>query len=297
LPPALKRFFVLVLSLAYLVLLLTLLRNRTRSTPWPMGVFSQHVPGWAQPLIAVGGPVLLVVVLVAAATRYPTFRLDAGLAEVIEEWRKRHPQLHHRWRAISLPQTSAYSTKPPEVALLRRYSTTVSLESIASTYRLSITAAKRADLDGLTVTGLGTVQHPSRVMSSTRTGGTRISRMTVAVDLPTDGLELAVSPLHGYRRTRAYRVLAVWRFRTGHRDFDDRYFVRANNRDRARRALSESVVPWLVADPRTEHLGLVFHRGVLSTQLRSEFAAEALDPLADYLVSVYQRIPSEVWRS
>jgi hypothetical protein len=277
--------------------LLTLLRNRTKSTPWPMGVFSQHVPGWAQPLIALGGPLLLVVVLVAAATRYPALRLDAGLAEVLEEWRQRHPQEHRRWRAISLPQTSAYTSKPPEVAaLLRRYSATVSMETATSTYRLSVTAAKRTEIDGLTVTGLGTVQHPSRIMSSTRTGGTRVSRMTVAVDLPTDGLELAVSPLHGYRRTRAYRALAVWRFRTGHRAFDDRYFVHARHRDRARRALSAPLVQWLLADPRTGHLGLVFHHGVLSTQLRSEFVADALDPLADYLVSVYQRIPGEVWR-
>jgi hypothetical protein len=256
--PGIKVLFGIILSVAYFFVLAQFLHNSTKPTPSFMGHWAHLVPGWSQPVIAVGGVGLLVAAWASAVAAAPWISLrNKQVSAALEQWRSEHPNTHYKWHNV----TPARAPKK---------------HRIREAFQTRSAGAPVIALD-TSVKGSGT------------TGGMTLTyHMIVSTEFPA-GVKLTVFGLRGYRNTAPYRALAFWRFHTGNREFDAKFFVLAGNRARAREVLGESLMGWLVGDGRAKYLPWNVDDGVLSIDLNGQFDPAAREPLAEFVVSVAQR--------
>lgn len=256
--PGIKVLFGVILSVAYFLLLAQFLRNSTKPTPSFMGHWAQLVPGWSQPVIAVGGVGLLIAAWTSAVIAAPWMSLkNKRVSAALDQWRSEHPNTHYKWHNVTPART-------PKKHRVREAFQTRSA--------------------GAPVTALDT----SVTSSGTNSGLTVTYHMIVSTEFPS-GVTMTVFGLRGYRNTALYRAMAFWRFRTGNAEFDAKFFVLSRNRARAREVLNPSLTGWLAGDGRARYLPWNVEDGVLSVDLRGQFDPAAREPLAEFVASIAQR--------
>lgn len=256
--PGIKVLFGVILSVAYLFVLAQFLHNSTKPTPSFMGHWAHLVPGWSQPVIAVGGVLLLFAVWIVAVQAAPSASLsNKRVGAALEQWRTEHPRTHFTWHPVT----------PARAPKKRR-----------------IRDAFQTRSAGQPVTVLDT-----SVTGSGVSGGRTVTfHMIVSTEFSSD-VTMTVFALRSYRNTALYRALAFWRFRTGNSEFDAKFFVLTRNRARAREILGDSLTNWLAGDGRAQCLPWNVEDGVLSVDVRGTFDPAAREPLADFVVSIAQR--------
>jgi hypothetical protein len=266
--------------------------DRRRMPTFAALPIAHYYPNWLPGAMLIGVAVLWIPLFFIGTNRYPG---QAGLADALAGWRERNPHFGYRWYDVELPDWDyRRRRRPPREAchFIRRYTVNRTLESWG--HRGMELRARRAEVGGRIVTASGVTYHARR---ATAVAGSATTHSTaVSLELPTKRLSMAVYPLYGYRCWSVYKWVSFWRFRTGNKKFDREFFVYARRRGRARAALTDEMVRFLLTDFRAEYLYLIAHHGVLCATIEnsSELGKEEINPAAEYLMAIYLRLPESV---
>lgn len=276
-----KRGIGVVVAVVYFALLIFLIKD--------------VVPGWGKPVLAIAGPIALFVAVFLSMDKLPRTRVMPHLRPVIDDWYARHPEVSREWTEVQVPKNGGRFGAPGQVsAWLGRFSGN-------PVYSWNPTEVSSHEVLKVMRTRIGDFQVMSMCVDEfgVNAAGVRVTNayiQTVSIDTPAQRPRLAIYRLHGPRTWPGYQQLARWRFRTGDRRFDRRFFVEAADRDFARVVLNPQVIEWINSEPIAQHLGFIFEHGTLNTWLNDKFHVTAMNPMADQLIQVFQRIPAQVWR-
>lgn len=250
-------------------------------------VLATRLHGAAAVVVWVAWAVLLIATVLVSFGTKPSLRFDAATQQVFARWQAAHPDRDWGWTKADLPDPTAriHQQNP---ALLGRITTNppVGFDAVAT----RLTFLGHAQVAGREVLVMELGRYDGSL-------GTVISRFTnVSVDTPGLVQPVCLYPRSGYQSTGWYRALSFWRFTTGDAAFDARFRVDAENRQAARRLLTPQVTGFLVADPRSAHVGVTFQRGTLNVWLTGPFDdVHAIPPMIDLMMELFARVPARVW--